>query len=41
MTRKPSLRMTYPAIHAHMKPFEAALRKRQDKGRFWWELRSV
>ncbi len=31
---------TYPALHAHMKPFEASLRKRQDKGRFWWELRS-
>ncbi len=23
-----------------MKPLEPALRKRQDKGRFWWELRS-
>lgn len=31
---------TYPAIYEHMKPLEAALRKRQDKGRFWWELRS-
>lgn len=30
----------FPAIHAHLKPFESALRKRQDKGRFWWELRS-
>jgi hypothetical protein len=33
-------RRTYPAIYEHMTPFEAALRKRQDKGRFWWELRS-
>ena len=24
----------------HLKPLEAALRKRQDKGRNWWELRS-
>jgi hypothetical protein len=31
---------TYPAIYEHMKPCEAALRKRQDQGRFWWELRS-
>ena len=23
-----------------MKPLEEPLRKRQDKGRFWWELRS-
>lgn len=31
---------TYPSIHARMKPLEEALRKRQDKGRHWWELRS-
>lgn len=31
---------TYPALYAHMKPFEERLRKRQDQGRFWWELRS-
>ncbi len=30
---------TYPAIHAHLTKFEAALRKRQDQGRYWWELR--
>jgi hypothetical protein len=29
-----------PAIHAHLKPHEGALRKRTDRGRFWWELRS-
>ncbi len=33
-------RQIYPSIHARMKPMEAALRKRQDKGRNWWELRS-
>jgi hypothetical protein len=29
-----------PAIHAHMKTHEDALRKRADQGRYWWELRS-
>ncbi|MDI1315519.1 N-6 DNA methylase [Prosthecobacter sp.] len=29
----------YPAIHAHLKSFEEGLRKRQDQGRNWWELR--
>jgi hypothetical protein len=33
-------RELYPSLHAHMKPHEAALRKRQDKGRHWWELRA-
>ena len=33
-------RKTYPSIHARFKPMEDALRKRQDKGRHWWELRS-
>jgi hypothetical protein len=31
---------TYPAIHAHLQQFRAALIKRQDKGRYFWELRS-
>jgi hypothetical protein len=31
---------SYPSLHAHLKPLEPALRKRQDQGRFWWELRS-
>lgn len=31
---------TFPAVHRHMKPHEDRLRKRSDKGRFWWELRS-
>ena len=30
----------FPSIHAHMKPMEQALRKREDQGMFWWELRS-
>jgi SAM-dependent methyltransferase len=30
----------YPSLHRHLKPLEEPLRKRQDKGRFWWELRS-
>ena len=33
-------RQTYPSIYARLKPMEDALRKRQDKGRHWWELRS-
>ena len=31
---------TYPALYQHLKPFEGKLRQRQDKGRYWWELRS-
>lgn len=30
----------YPSIYAFMKPMEDRLKKRADKGRFWWELRS-
>jgi hypothetical protein len=33
-------RELYPSLHAYMKPHEEALRKRQDKGRYWWELRA-
>ena len=29
----------YPALHGHLKRFETELRRRQDQGRFWWELR--
>jgi hypothetical protein len=29
----------YPSVHRHLKAFEEPLRKRADKGRFWWELR--
>lgn len=31
---------TYPSLYRHLKPFEEKLRKRQDKGTYWWELRS-
>jgi hypothetical protein len=31
---------TFPSIHRYLKPFEPRLRKRQDQGRYWWELRS-
>jgi hypothetical protein len=31
---------TFPSLHTHMKPLEAKLRKRQDQGHYWWELRS-
>jgi hypothetical protein len=30
----------FPGLHAHLKPLEVALRKRQDQGRCWWELRA-
>lgn len=32
-------RRTYPSLYQHFKPNEPQLRQRQDKGRFWWELR--
>lgn len=30
----------YPAIHRHLSQWEEGLRKRDDQGRYWWELRS-
>lgn len=30
----------YFAIHEHLSSFETPLRKRQDQGRYWWELRA-
>ncbi|MEP6887012.1 MAG: TaqI-like C-terminal specificity domain-containing protein [Nitrospirales bacterium] len=30
----------FPSLHAHLKPIEQALRKREDQGKFWWELRA-
>ncbi len=30
---------TYPSLYSHLKPFEEKLKKRLDKGRYWWELR--
>jgi hypothetical protein len=31
---------THPSVHQHLKKFESALRTRQDRGAFWWELRA-
>ena len=33
-------RDTYPSLHTRMKSFQETLTRRQDKGRYWWELRS-
>jgi hypothetical protein len=33
-------RQTYPSLYEHMKPLEGKLRRPQDKGQYWWELRS-
>ncbi len=30
----------YPAIHTHLSQWEVKLKKRDDQGKFWWELRS-
>jgi hypothetical protein len=30
----------YPAIHAHLSQYREALKKRQDQGEHWWELRA-
>src|SRR5207245_629459 len=31
---------TFRSLHAHLHPMKDNLMKRQDKGRFWWELRA-
>lgn len=31
---------TFPSLYQYLKPLENKLRKRQDQGRYWWELRS-
>ena len=31
---------TFPTLYGHLKPLEEKLRHRQDKGRYWWELRA-
>jgi hypothetical protein len=31
---------SYPSLHSHLKRYEQQLRKREDQGRFWWELRA-
>ena len=33
-------RSCYPSVYDHIKPYEEQLEGREDKGRFWWELRS-
>jgi type I restriction-modification system DNA methylase subunit len=35
-----SFKKEFPSLHAHLKPMEQALRKREDQGKFWWELRA-
>ncbi len=35
-----SFQQTFPALYNHLKPLEGKLRIRQDKGRYWWELRA-
>jgi hypothetical protein len=32
--------LAFPSLYQHMKPLEERLRTRQDKGRYWWELRA-
>ncbi len=34
-----TFKKTYPAVYGHLFQFQDKLRKRQDKGRFFWELR--
>jgi hypothetical protein len=31
---------TFPSLYQHLKPLEEKLRNRQDRGRYWWELRA-
>ena len=33
-------RSSYPSVFGHVKPYQEQLENREDKGRFWWELRS-
>src|SRR5579885_3631999 len=35
-----SFRQTFPSLYGHLKPLEEKLRARQDRGRYWWELRA-
>ncbi|NCC33909.1 MAG: hypothetical protein EOM24_18115 [Chloroflexia bacterium] len=39
-TTEHTFHQTYPALYTFMKPMEHRLRTRQDKGHYWWELRS-
>jgi type I restriction-modification system DNA methylase subunit len=38
-TAEALFQQAYPSLHEHMKSLEDKLRKRQDHGRYWWELR--
>jgi len=33
-------RRVYPSVYDHINGYRSALQKRQDQGRYWWELRS-
>ena len=35
-----SFKKTYPAVHDHLAPFASRLQRRQDQGKYPWELRS-
>ena len=35
-----AFKKAYPSLHRHLLPYEDKLRRRQDKGKFFWELRS-
>lgn len=37
---RPLFEQTYPAVHNHLSQWEPGLKKRDDKGKFWWELRA-
>ncbi len=39
-TARPLFEQAYPTIYKHLAIFEDKLKKRDDQGRFWWELRS-
>lgn len=35
-----TFKQTYPSIHRHLSHWKKKLKKRDDQGKFWWELRS-
>ena len=39
-TARQIFEQTYPSIYRHLSRWEKKLKKRDDQGRFWWELRS-
>ncbi len=39
-TAEELFRQTFPSLYEYLKPLEEKLRTRQDKGRYWWELRA-